>query len=678
MTRQAQQEFFTATLEKSETRAWSNCAGLRVAAATPQIVPGDVETNTSAVCRLMAEAERKQVDVLVFPDLVLSGASCGDLFFQRALQDAVLKGLGRILQESESVEMLICLSLPLPLDQHLLKVSAYIYQGEIVGVHPANTLSSAEQRWFTPAADITGLCEHTYELLIEDPAFEKNQLAEESELLWWQMINKKGSSCPLVTRDLTSFLEDMTEPLTSDDEDNISFACDLSPLEFIPDHIQRYPFTLKESSDVISGLTVYAKIPAADKPFSAGGMRYFTRPQDILDLGEKEGERLPFYDLGQATVPLVAISDFRPEYPLYYRELRSSLLRRSARDESIIVYAAAGESESSSLHVYAGHRLICANGRILVEGEAFESGLTVAELELDKIFAADALAEVNIAEDDDDDFTATREFPFMPPERSDWPEFCYQVLDLQARGLASRLSFLDSRPVLGLSGGVDSTLALLVCLRACRILDRPASDVLAVSMPGPGSSPRSVTISEGLAEACGSDLMTIDISEAVRLHLKDIGHDGSLDHTYENAQARERTQILMDLANMKGAIVVGTGDLSELALGFCTYNGDQMSMYSVNHSVPKTLARLMLDTFAADLLTGNSHDNSPDEYFYLEKSDQRKLANLLREIVSRPVSPELLPPDADGTISQQTEQILGPYEHNDFFLYYLFYDGRHP
>ncbi|NLC40451.1 MAG: hypothetical protein GX763_05995 [Clostridiaceae bacterium] len=658
--------------------AGDKSGGLRVAAATPHILPGDVAHNTSAVCQLINEAHARQVDVIVFPDLVLSGASCGDLFFQRALVDAVLKGLGRILLETESIEMLICLSLPLLLDDKLLKVSAYLFQGEIVGVHPSDNLSSAEKRWFTPASELEGLYDHSYELLVEDPDFSKDLLADDSDRVWWQMINREGSSCPLVVRDLTAALSELAEPLASDDEDYISFSCDLSPLDFIPEYIHRYPFTLERSSHVIPGLRVMAEIPAAAKPYAAGGMRYFSQPEQILPLSKEACRPAKLVEPGQPDLTLLAISDARPEYPLFYRQLRSYLLERSAGDECIIVYAGAGESESTSLHVYAGHRLICANGRLLAEGEAFDNGLTLADLDVDRLFAADKPVDVQPAQDIGDDNGLSQEFPFMPPERSDWPEFSYQVLDLQARGLAERLRLLGARPVLGLSGGVDSTLALLVCLRACQILERPASDILCVSMPGPGSSPRSLAISESLAEICSCDLVTIDIGQAVALHLKAIGHDGSPDHTFENAQARERTQILMDLSNFKNGIVVGTGDLSELALGFCTYNGDQMSMYSVNHSVPKTLARIMLDTFAADLLTGKRSTDLPDQFFPHEKDNRLALANLLREVVSRPVSPELLPPDEDGSITQKTEEIIGPYEHNDFFLFYLFYDGRHP
>ena len=582
------------------SRSWDDCSGLRVAAATPRILPGDVACNTAAVCQLISRAADRQVDVIVFPDLVLSGASCGDLFFQRALVDAVLTGLGRILLETEALEMLICLSLPLLLDDRLLKVSAYLFQGEIVGMRPSDNLSSAEKRWFTPASEVSGLYEH------------------------------------------------------------------------------RYPFSLQKVSDKIPGLSVLAEIPAAARPFAAGGMRYFSQPEQILPLSKEAEDLAAFFGPGKPGLPLLAISDARPEYPLFYRQLRSSLLKRSAREECIIVYAGAGESESTSLHVYAGHRLICANGRLLAEGPAFDHGLTIAELDADMLSAADTSSALYPAVAGGDDPVLVREFPFLPPDQSDWPEFSYQVLDLQARGLAGRLRLLDARPVLGLSGGVDSTLALLVCLRTCQILGRPASDILCVSMPGPGSSPRSIDISKSLAEICGCQLQTIDISEAVYLHLRAIGHDGSPDLTFENAQARERTQILMDLSNFKNGIVVGTGDLSELALGFCTYNGDQMSMYSVNHSVPKTLARIMLDTFAGDLLTGSGSLRLQDYFFSNGKSDRLTLAALLREIVSRPVSPELLPPDGDGAILQKTEQIIGPYEHNDFFLFYLFYDGRHP
>ena len=345
---------------------------------------------------------------------------------------------------------------------------------------------------------------------------------------------------------------------------------------------------------------------------------------------------------------------------------RTLLSATSGRLVCGYVYADAGWGESSTDLIYAGHSLIAENGTILAQ-RRFETGLTVTELDLEKLcherqrmstFPADApdlfpqYFRLNVAET-----TLTRPVaknPFVPADHGDRAARCQEILTLAALGLKKRLAHTGARTaVVGLSGGLDSTLALLITARAMAMLDRPMTDILAVTMPCFGTTSRTKSNAEILAERIGTTFDTVDIGDAVKVHFRDIGQSmDDLSVTFENGQARERTQVLMDLANRTGGMVIGTGDLSELALGWATYNGDHMSMYAVNAGIPKTLVRHLV-AYVAD----EAETRDP------------KLSAFLRDILDTPVSPELLPPK-DGEIAQRTEELVGPYELHDFFLYY--------
>ncbi len=343
---------------------------------------------------------------------------------------------------------------------------------------------------------------------------------------------------------------------------------------------------------------------------------------------------------------------------------------QSARLDCGYIYASAGEGESTTDLVFGGHCIIADGGTLLEESRLFENGIIISEIDVDKLcaeriktqkyagFVTDGYEVISL-DLKEEKTSLTRKIsksPFVPEDIKKREETCEYILSIQSAGLKKRLAHTNAKTVvIGVSGGLDSSLAILVAARALAALGRPMSDILAVTMPCFGTTKRTKSNALKLAESIGATVREIDITEAVREHFKEIGHDGvTTDVTYENNQARERTKILMDLANMTGGLVVGTGDLSELALGWATYNGDHMSMYGVNASVPKTLIRHIVK-YEADR-TGNK---------------------VLYDILDTPVSPELLPP-SDGEISQKTEDIVGPYELHDFFLYYVVRHGFAP
>ena len=355
----------------------------------------------------------------------------------------------------------------------------------------------------------------------------------------------------------------------------------------------------------------------------------------------------------------------------HYR--RSLVAGQSARLVCSYLYADAGEGESTTDMVFAGHNIIAENGELLAE-KRFESGLIVSELDINHLVFERKrintypavkregfnLKPFDLASGKTELTRRVSPFPFVPEDESCRAERCEEILRIAALGLKKRVEHTGAEKLLlGVSGGLDSTLAMLISARALDMLGMPRSSLIAVTMPGFGTTDRTRGNAEKLAEKLGAELRVIPIGEAVRLHFKDIGHDESVkDAVYENAQARERTQALMDLANGLNGLVVGTGDMSELALGWATYNGDHMSMYGVNAGIPKTLVRHLV-AFCA----GTAEDQG--------------LKSVLRDILDTPVSPELLPAES-GDISQKTEELVGPYELHDFFLYHLIRWGERP
>lgn len=356
----------------------------------------------------------------------------------------------------------------------------------------------------------------------------------------------------------------------------------------------------------------------------------------------------------------------------YRREL---ITGQSARLMAGYLYADAGRGESTTDMVFAGHDLIAENGRLLAETALFTNEMIVTEIDVHRLTAERRRTNTWRAADSAgytiipfslpaEVTTLTRlidPHPFVPADSAERKQRCEAILTMQAEGLRRRLEHIGCPcAVLGISGGLDSTLALLVAVRALDLLGRPRTDMIAVTMPGFGTTHRTRSNAELLCEKLGVTLRTVSIAAAVRQHFKDIGHDESVtDTTYENAQARERTQVLMDIANQENGIVVGTGDLSELALGWATYNGDHMSMYGVNGSIPKTLVRYLVRHAA-------------------ETCGDEALAAVLYDILDTPVSPELLPADEGGRIAQKTEDLVGPYELHDFFLYHFIRYGCPP
>ena len=355
---------------------------------------------------------------------------------------------------------------------------------------------------------------------------------------------------------------------------------------------------------------------------------------------------------------------------------RSLVTGQSGRLVCGYVYADAGEGESTTDLVFVGHNLIAENGTILAE-RRFSTGLTISEIDVDKLTAERRRMNTFTFPADGPDVwrmsfdlpvsktRLTRPIsptPFVPEDAESRQERCSEILCIAALGLKKRLEHTNAKTaVVGLSGGLDSTLAVLITALAMQMLGRPTSDIIAVTMPCFGTTDRTKSNAVLLAERLGTTLRTVDISNSVRTHFKDIGHDPE-DHsvTYENAQARERTQVLMDIANATGGLVIGTGDLSELALGWCTYNGDHMSNYAVNAGIPKTLVRHLVSFISDD-----------------KESEDPKLSTVLTDILDTPVSPELLPA-VQGEISQRTEDLVGPYELHDFFLYYIIRWGFGP
>ncbi len=353
-------------------------------------------------------------------------------------------------------------------------------------------------------------------------------------------------------------------------------------------------------------------------------------------------------------------------------EYRESLVaNQSARCLCTYAYAGASVCESTTDLVFSGATIIAENGGICAKGQRFcrESVLTVFDTDIQKL---NSLRRSNITfgdsiisesakmidctvknPDNDLEYRFIDKHPFVPSDSAKVKERCEEILNIQSNGLAKRLSHVGSRGcIIGISGGLDSTLALLVAVRSMKILGKPNSDIIGVTMPGFGTTGRTYNNAIKLMEYLGVTIREINIKDACLLHMKDISHDPEIkDITYENTQARERTQILFDLANKENCLLVGTGDLSELALGWCTYNGDHMSMYGVNASVPKTLVKYIV-----------AHEASESD------GDVKRT---LEDILDTPVSPELLPPDKDGKISQKTEDNIGPYELHDFFLYHF-------
>lgn len=560
---------------------------LKAAAITPDIRVGDTDFNTENIIKAMNEAHKLNVKLAVFPELVISGYTCNDLFLQDILLKGSLDGLKKIIKASENLDMVTIVGLPFLNNFKLYNVAAVVFNGALLGLVPKQHIPNYSE-FYEARHFAVGPKEVSY---IDIP-----ELGYELE-------------------DSGSF---------------VSFGANLL-------------FKAKNLPELVIGIDICEDLWMPVPPSC-------------------------YHAMASATVIAnLSASDETTGKDLYRREL---VKNQSARLISGYIYADAGEGESSTDLVFAGHNLIAENGSILSETKRFENGMTISEIDLGRLVSERRRMSTFTINDPETngyevaefefknicDTTLTRHFektPFVPNDKNDRDRRCDEILNIQAKGLKKRLEHTHCKSaVIGISGGLDSTLALLVTAKAFDMLGLDRSGICAVTMPCFGTTDRTYQNACILTEKIGATLKEVPIHEAVNLHFRDIGHDSSIhDVTYENSQARERTQILMDMANQYNGMVIGTGDMSELALGWATYNGDHMSMYAVNCSVPKTLVRYLV-------------------LYYAETTENKKLSEVLMDVLDTPVSPELLPP-VDGVISQKTEDLVGPYELHDFFLYYM-------
>ncbi len=568
---------------------------IRIACAVPPVRVADPLKNAEDHCRLLKEADEQRTDVLVFPELSLTGYTCQDLFFQDALQEAVLLSLQQVLDCSrEHPDVTALLGMPLRLGAQMYNCAAVLSGGTLRALVPKTYIPNYnefyEKRWFTSG---TQLRQDTVTLELPTAGPVQVPIASKALMLLGNGVKLGVEIC-----------EDLWT-------------------------------TVPPSSLLaLSGAEVLVNLSASNET-----------------IGKRD----------------------------YRREL---VRHQSAGTTSIYAYASAGAGESTQDLIFSGQCLIAQNGTLLGETQDpivsetllirdCDVGQIRADRRKNKSFADNAAAlsamlaseEIRVSEAplrSDGALFPVAKLPFVPNSQTDRFARCMEIFRMQVAGLKHRLEVIGSKAVVGISGGLDSTLALLVAVEAMRQLGRPASHVCGVTMPCYGTSDRTYRNSLTLMEKLGVSVKEVNIRQAVDLHFRDIDHDKTvLNGTYENAQARERTQILMDYASVVGGIVIGTGDLSELALGWCTYNGDHMSMYGVNASIPKTLIRWMIAAIA-------------------ENDSFAQAREVLEDILDTPISPELLPPDASGKISQYTEDLVGPYALHDFFLYYMLRFGFGP
>jgi len=555
---------------------------VKVAAATSDIRVADVAYNTEQICRLIEETEEQGAKVIVFPELCVTGYTCGDLFTQDILLSDARSALHRIADFTEDKDALIFIGLPLVVDGELYNVAAALNRGVVLGLTTKTFLPNYgefyEMRQFSQGP------EEAREILLDGQVVPFGP----------QLLFESASMDSLVVS--AEICEDVWSPV---------------------------PPSIEAARE---GATIIVNCSASDETVGKSGYRK----------GLIEGQ--------------------------------------SARLISGYIYANAGEGESTTDLVFGGHNIIAENGTVLCTGRRFENGVIYSEIDVKRIISErrknttfQSAKERRLLRIpfyiDETETVLTRTFasrPFVPTEGKEREDRCEEILTIQAMGLKKRLAHARCRSaVVGISGGLDSTLALLVAAKAFDALSLDRRGITAVTMPCFGTTDRTYQNACKMSVKLGATLREVPIAAAVKQHFEDIGHNPE-DHsvTYENAQARERTQVLMDIANQTGGLVIGTGDMSELALGWATYNGDHMSMYGVNASVPKTLVRHLV-------------------HYYADTCGDSELKEVLYDVLDTPVSPELLPPK-DGEIAQKTEDLVGPYELHDFFLYYMIRFGYEP
>lgn len=559
---------------------------ITVAAAVPSVKVADTEYNVKQIEDFVAQAEGKGVEIIVFPELSITGYSCQDLFLQQLLIEQSEVAVMQLLDFTRKLDIICIVGAPVNISGSLYNCAIVIQHGVIVGMVPKTYLPNYgefyEKRWFSSS---------------------KNLQPTD--------IRYAGNTVSVVP-----------DPILFRTSDNVLFG-----IEICED--------------------VWAAEPCSNKLTLLGA--------DII------------FNLS-ASDELIGKHDY----------LMSLLSQQSARTISGYVYSGCGFGESTQDVVYGGNALIFENGTLLAESErfSFKPQLVINQIDVEKLRVERQknTTFVNCRDDSDvvikstgvvqmKDFSLMRDInalPFIPSEK-DMQHSCNEIFSIQVAGLAKRITHTGCKHlIVGISGGLDSTLALLVCVKTFDKLGMSRKGIVGVTMPGFGTTDRTYNNALSLMESLGVTIREINIAESVKMHFNDIGHDISVhDVTYENGQARERTQILMDLSNQLNGMVIGTGDLSELALGWATYNGDHMSMYGINAGIPKTLIKYLVRSVA---------DSAVDE----------KSRDTLLDIIDTPISPELIPAEEDGTIKQKTEDLVGPYELHDFFLYYFLRFGFRP
>ena len=555
---------------------------VNVAAAVPTVKVADVEYNVQQIESLITQAEEQGVEVMVLPELCITGYSCQDLFKEQLLLDHAEDGIVKLLDYTRKLNVIVIVGLPVVVNGLLYNCAAVLQGGQLLGIVPKVYLPNYgefyEKRWFASAQDL-------------NPT-------------------------------------------------DIYFAGS-------PVHVSAEPQVFVTADGVKFGIEICEDVWAP------------TPPSNNLALA------------GADVIFNLSASD---ELIGKHAYLKSLLAQQSARMMSGYVYASCGFGESTQDVVYGGNAIIYENGRLLEEGDRFslEPQLKMCQIDIQALQVERRTNTTFInaqrnahAREIACKATTQRKFelvrninpyPFIP-KTENMQESCEEILSIQVMGLVKRLHHINGKKaVIGISGGLDSTLALLVTVKAFDKLGLDRKGIIGITMPGFGTTDRTYNNALKLMETLGVTIREISIAAAVTQHFSDINHDASVhDITYENSQARERTQILMDVANKENAIVVGTGDLSELALGWATYNGDHMSMYGVNAGVPKTLIRYLVRYVAQDMAT-----------------------ETLLDIIDTPISPELIPADELGNIKQKTEDLVGPYELHDFFIYYFLRYGFGP
>lgn len=619
---------------------------IRVAAATPRVKVADVDANVEGICRMVEIAENEQVSILAFPELSVTGYSCGDLFAQELLVSRAEEGVKRLKTFSRGKSLTLVVGVPVRVRGSLYNCAAVIQNGSLKGIVPKIYLPTYnefyESRWFSSGCDFLSDTLSAYGR-IEDNAKDCSSPAAGAEISY---AGHKVNVYP-----------------------NMLF------------NVGHATFAIEICEDL------WTPIPPSSHHALAGA---------------------------QIIVNLSASNEVLMKHQ-YRKQLVS---QQSARTISAYVYSSCGYGESTQDVVYAGSSLIYENGSLMAENKRFslEAGMICADIDIDKLSALRQKESTfhSVAPDGTGDGLDARRYfavacgngaatdfgkclkrhidphPFVPGNAAERDERCREITDIQVIGLATRLAHIHSQTaVIGISGGLDSTLALIVTVLAFDKLGWDRKRIIGITMPGLGTTTRTHSNASDLMAALGVTSLEIPIGKAVAQHFSDIGQSPEVqDVTYENSQARERTQILMDVANKENGIVVGTGDLSELALGWATYNGDHMSMYAVNASIPKTLVRYLVgwaaeNHFESDVAgacggADGARGTSPETSRGDVADRKRSVREILMDIIDTPVSPELKPADSEGNITQKTEDLVGPYELHDFFLYHIFRFGARP